>query len=87
MYNLRGEVRQTGVIDFDSNPRRAFIFIDGQLATDPTTGEDIRTPAALSIIEGRRDYVLRLPGYNDASGYIDVFPNMRGNVYRELKPV
>ncbi len=82
----RGAPRQTGTIHFDSNPRGALIYVDGQLAENPDTGEPIKTPATIAIIEGRRSFTFSLPGYDDEIGYINVMPNTTGNIYRNLKP-
>jgi hypothetical protein len=75
-----------GTVHFDSDPRGAMIYIDGQILVDPYTEEAIRTPASVLLIEGRRDFVLRAEGYEDEFGYVDVFPGTSVNIYRRLRP-
>lgn len=84
IYDL--QPRQTGIIHFDSEPRGALIYVDGQLTENPNTGEPVRTPANISIIEGRRSFAFSLPGYDDEIGYMNVIPNTTGNIYRNMKP-
>lgn len=73
-----------GVVHFDSDPSGAIIYVDGQLLTNYYTGETIRTPSAVPLLEGRRDFTFILQGYNTVSGYVDVFPNTTVNIYRKM---
>jgi hypothetical protein len=82
-----GAARQRGIVHFDSQPHRAAIYIDGLILVDPDTEEAVRTPATVALIEGRRDFVLRLEGYHDEAGYVDVFPGSRVNIFRNLTPI
>lgn len=77
--------KQMGTVRFDSDPRRANIYVDGQILTDPNTEEYIKTPASVLLYEGRRNYTISLEGYEDESGYVDIFPGATVNVYKRLK--
>lgn len=78
--------KQLGIVRFDSQPHGARIIVDGQILVDPYTEESIKTPATVSLYEGRRDFILRLEGHNDAIGYVDIFPGVTVNIFRNLTP-
>lgn len=78
--------RQRGLVHFDSSPRGASVYVDGQILTDPDTEESIKTPATVSLIEGRRNFTMTLEGHEDVSGYVDVFAGSRVDIYRNFKP-
>lgn len=78
--------KQFGLVYFDSNPRNARIYVDGQVLTDPDTGEDLRTPAKALLYEGRHDYTFVLDNHEDESGYVDVLVGVSVNIYKNLKP-
>ncbi len=80
-----GGARTTGRVCIDSDPKDAYIFIDGIIATDPRTGGSIRTPRCIEIVEGRRDIVVRSEGYDDYSFYIDVYPGRTVSRFARLK--
>ena len=63
-----------GTVIIDSDPRGANIYVDGQILINPETEESIKTPAKVSLREGRRDIVLRIDKYDDYVTYIDVIP-------------
>lgn len=77
--------KQMGTVRFDSDPHGANIYVDGQILTDPETEESLKTPVHTLLYEGRRDYTIRLQGYEDGSGYVDVYPGTTVNVYKKLK--
>lgn len=77
--------KQMGTVRFDSDPHGANIYVDGQILTDPNTEESIKTPASVLLYEGRRNYTISIGGYEDASGYVDVYPGATVNVYKRLK--
>ena len=78
--------RQLGIVHFDSQPHGASIIVDGQILTDPDTEESIKTPATVSLYEGRRDFILRLEGHNDVIGYVDVLPGVKVNIFKNMTP-
>lgn len=78
------EPRGYGTVHFTSDPSGARIYVDGIILTNPE-GEALRTPATTRLLEGRRDFVLSVEGYEDASGYVDVMANVSGSVNRNLK--
>lgn len=78
--------KQKGIVHFDSQPRGADIIIDGQILINPDTEESIKTPASTSLYEGRHDFILRLHGSADATGYVDVYPGTTVNIFRNLEP-
>jgi hypothetical protein len=78
--------KQKGLVHFDSQPRGAEIIVDGQILIDPDTEEAVRTPATVSLYEGRRDFILRLHGSQDATGYIDIFAGSRVDIFRNFEP-
>lgn len=77
--------KQLGTAIFDSDPHGAYIYVNGQLLVDPDTEEPLRTPARALLVEGRVDYTISIEGYEDASGYVDIFPGVTVNVYKRLK--
>ena len=78
--------KQKGIVHFDSQPRGADIIVDGQILIDPDTEESIKTPATTSLYEGRHDFILRLHRSNDATGYVDVYPGTRVDIFRNFEP-
>jgi hypothetical protein len=78
--------KQKGIVHFDSQPRGADIIVDGQIFTDPDTEESVKTPATVSLYEGRHDFILRLHGSEDATGYVDVYAGSRVDIFRNFKP-
>lgn len=81
------EARQNGFVRFDTSPKGASIYIDGVIQINPETEEAIRTPATVSIIEGRRDFKLVLERHQEVSGYVDVYPGRTVNIFRNLVPI
>ncbi len=79
--------RQRGSVHFDTSPHGADIYVDGQILTDPDTEESIKTPATVLLMEGRRDFVLKLTGHQDSHGYVDVFAGSRVDIFRNLEPI
>lgn len=79
--------RQRGIVHFDTSPHGAIIMVDGQYIVDPDTEEYIRTPANILLFEGRRDFVLKLEGHHDISGYVDIFAGSRVDIFRNLEPI
>ncbi len=77
--------KQLGTAIFDSDPHGAYIYANGQLLVDPDTEEPLRTPTRALLTEGRVDYTISLEGYEDASGYVDIYPGATVNVYKRLK--
>lgn len=77
--------KQYGKVHFSSSPNGATIIVDGQYITDPITEEYKRTPATVQLLEGRRDFILRLKGHDDATGYVDVIGNKTVNISRNFK--
>lgn len=78
--------KQRGLVHFTSSPSRAQIFIDGQILTNPDTEESIKTPAIVTLIEGRRNFTMTLEGHEDVSGYVDVLAGSRVDIHRNFKP-
>lgn len=78
--------KQQGTVHFDSQPRGADIIVDGQILIDPDTEESVKTPATASLYEGRHDFILRLHGSQDATGYVDVYPSATVNIFRNFEP-
>ena len=79
--------RQRGSVHFDTQPHGADIIVDGQILINPDTEEAIKTPATVLLMEGRRDFVLRLQNHHDAVGYVDVFAGSRVDIFRNLEPI
>ncbi|MDD3474350.1 MAG: PEGA domain-containing protein [Candidatus Dojkabacteria bacterium] len=77
--------RGTGIVHFNSDPQGATIYIDGRILTNPYTEEIQRTPTAVPLTEGRRNFVFKLQGYKDASGHVDVFANTTVNISRRME--
>ena len=78
--------KQQGIVHFDSEPRGAQIIIDGQVIVNPDTEESVRTPATISIFEGRHDFILRLHRSNDETGYVDIYHGTTVNIHRNFEP-
>lgn len=78
--------KSKGTVHFDSQPRGADIIVDGQILINPDTEESVKTPATVSLYEGRRDFILRLHGSNDATGYVDVYAGSRVDIFRNFSP-
>lgn len=85
MQQTKLQPKQMGTVRFDSDPHGANIYVDGQILTDPVTEESLKTPAHVLLYEGRRDYTISLQGYEDESGYVDVYAGATVNVYKRLK--
>jgi hypothetical protein len=80
-----GGARTTGRVCISSDPSGAYIFVDGIIATDPRTGEAIKTGRCFEVVEGRRDFTVRSEGYDDYSFYLDVYPGRTVNRSIRLK--
>lgn len=78
--------KQRGIVHFDSQPRGADIIVDGQILINPDTEESVKTPATVSLYEGRRDFILRLHGSNDVTGYVDIWPGSRVDIFKNFEP-
>jgi hypothetical protein len=78
--------KQQGLVHFDSQPRGADIIVDGQILINPDTEESVKTPAKLQLYEGRHDFLMRLHGSKDVTGYIDVYPGTTVNIFRNFEP-
>jgi hypothetical protein len=78
--------KQQGIVHFDSQPRGADIIVDGQILIDPETEESVKTPTTISLYEGRHDFLMRLHGSRDVSGYVDIYPNTTVNIFRNFEP-
>ncbi len=78
--------KQQGLVHFDSQPRGADIIVDGQILINPDTEESVKTPATVSLYEGRRNFILRLHGSNDVTGYVDVWPGARVDIFKNFEP-
>lgn len=78
--------KQKGIVHFDSQPRGADIIVDGQILINPDTEESVKTPASISLYEGRHDFILRLHGSQDATGYVDVYAGSRVDIFRNFEP-
>lgn len=78
--------KSKGTVHFDSQPRGADIIVDGQILINPDTEESVKTPATVSLYEGRHDFIMRLHGSNDATGYVDVYPGSRVDIFRNFSP-
>lgn len=78
--------KQRGIVHFDSQPRGADIIIDGQIVINPDTEESVKTPSTLSLFEGRHDFILRLHGSQDATGYVDIYVGTKVNIFRNFSP-
>ena len=78
--------KQQGLVHFDSQPRGADIIVDGQILINPDTEESVKTPATVALYEGRRDFIMRLHGSNDVTGYVDVYPGSRVDIFRNFSP-
>ena len=78
--------KKMGIVMFDSEPRGAEIIVDGQILIDPNTEEAIRTPASVELLEGRHDFLMRLRGSNDTTGYVDIYPGTTVDIFRNFEP-
>ncbi len=78
--------KQFGDVYFDSSPRNARIYVDGQVLVDPDSGEDLRTPTKAILYEGRHNFTYVLEGHEDVSGYLDIYVGTTVNIFRNLKP-
>lgn len=78
--------KQQGLVHFDSQPRGADIIVDGQILIDPDTEESIKTPATASLYQGRHDFIIRLHGSQDATGYVDIYPGTTVSIFRNMEP-
>ena len=78
--------KQFGIVHFDTQPHGARIYVDGQILVNPDTEESIKTPATVELIEGRRDFTFVLEGHEDVSGYVDIFPGLSVNIFRNMNP-
>ena len=78
--------KQQGIVHFDSQPRGADIIVDGQILINPDTEESVKTPATVSLYEGRHSFILRLHASNDATGYVDVYSGSRVDIFRNFSP-
>lgn len=79
-----GGARTTGKLCISSNPSGALVYVDGIVMTKPN-GEGARTNTCISVIEGRRDIVLRLEGYKDHGSYADIFPGRSTSIYINME--
>lgn len=75
-----------GIVFFDTQPHGAKIYVDGQLLIDPGTGESLKTPERVLLIEGRRNFTFVLEGHKDLSGYVDVIAGTTVNIFRNMEP-
>lgn len=82
----RLQPKQFGSVYFDSSPRNARIYVDGQILVGPDTGEDLRTPTKVILYEGRHDFTYVLEGHEDVSGYMDIYVGTTVNIFRNMKP-
>lgn len=78
--------KEFGIVFFDTQPHGAQIIVDGQILINPDTEESLRTPERVLLVEGRRDFILRLEGHNDSVGYVDVLAGTTVNIFRNLTP-
>ena len=79
------EQKHTGIVRLDTYPRGAQIIVDGQILTDQYTEEAVRTPASVVLYEGRHDVTLRLHGYDDIMGYVDIWPGTTVDIFRSFE--
>ncbi len=79
------EARQTGTVSFSTSPNGAQIYIDGEIMINPNTEESIKTPATVTLIEGRRDFSLHLTGHKTVEGYVDVIGNKNVDINRNFE--
>lgn len=86
MQHIKLQPKQLGIVYFDSNPRNAQIYVDGQILVDPDTEESLRTPTRVLLYEGRRNFTYVLEGHEDVSGYVDIYPGVTVNIFRNMKP-
>jgi hypothetical protein len=71
----------TGSISFLSSPSGADIYLDNVLQT-------VKTPATITgVSAGSHSYILRLSGYNDATGTVTVVAGQTATVSVTLTPV
>lgn len=78
--------KEFGIVFFDTQPHGAQMIVDGQILINPDTEESLRTPERVLLVEGRRDFILRLEGHNDSVGYVDVLVGTTVNIFRNLTP-
>lgn len=81
----KGGARTTGRVCISTDPSDAYIYVDGIIATDPRTGESVKTGRCMEVVEGRRDFTVRSEGYDDYSFYLDVYPGRTVNRFVRLK--
>lgn len=73
-------ITATGNISFTSTPMGAEIFLDGQ-------DQVLTTPATITKVPiGAHTYILKLPGYNDYTGTVEVLENQTAQVTPTLVP-
>jgi hypothetical protein len=71
----------TGSISFSSSPPGADIYLDNVL-------QSAKTPATVTgVLAGNHSYILRLTGYNDATGTVTVTAGQTASVSATLTPV
>jgi len=74
------KVGALGSISFASVPEGAEIFLDGE-------DQSVRTPVTITDVPaGSHTYTLKLSGYNDFAGTVDVLKDQTANVSAELIP-
>ena len=78
--------KQKGIVFFDTQPHGAKIYVDGQILLDPDTEESLRTPERVSLFEGRRNFTFVLEGHKDISGFVDIYPGVTVNIFRNMEP-
>jgi hypothetical protein len=74
---IKREAVTTVSTEINSNPPGAEIFIDG-LNTGQITSQVVTSPTVLDLTAGQHTYLLRLSGYQDISGLINI---AAGNYY------
>lgn len=80
-----GGARTTGRVCISSDPPASYIYVDGIIATDPRTGESVKTGRCFEVVEGRRDFTIRSEGQDDYSFYLDVYPGRTVNRFVRMK--
>ena len=78
------QTKEHGKLCVSSNPSGALIYIDGIVMTKPN-GEGARTNTCIDVIEGRRDIVLRMEGYQDHAAYADILPGKTTSRYINME--
>ena len=77
----------TGIINIQSNPEGAEVYMDGNPIRDQS-GNVVKAPVKLDYVpEGPRWFIFKMSGYFDEIKLIGSVANMQHNVYVIMRPI